>query len=119
MNLSFIELLEIICGCSSDNYNSSSTNCNNIEDDSNETEHQIEDTINTINDKTFWFKSLREEQMNNVAEILVQNVMTEQYFDDYQWPLSGGSIATQPNENDLDNEDYELEVEAIKLHLER
>jgi hypothetical protein len=52
---------------------------------------------------------LLSEQMSNLADLLVQNVLLDQFYIDYQWPASL---------NDSD-ENFEAEVETMKLYIER
>jgi hypothetical protein len=55
-------------------------------------------------------KEILGEQLANVADLMVQNVLLEQYYIDYQWPS-----ASIP---DVD-ENFETELDAIKLFIER
>ena len=55
-------------------------------------------------------KFLLTEQMGNLAEIVMQLIMLDQHYIDYQWPSS--------NSNESE-ESLEAEVEAIKLYIER
>jgi hypothetical protein len=55
-------------------------------------------------------KEISNEQLANVADFMVQNILLEQYYVDYQWPS-----ASIP---DVD-ENFEVELDAIKLFIER
>ena len=50
-----------------------------------------------------------EEQMCNLADLMVQHVLLEQHFVDYQWPAP-------TTEND---ENFEADVDAMRLFIER
>lgn len=57
------------------------------------------------------------EQLTNLADLLVQNILLEQHFVDYQWSSSSSSSAA-PNLIDIE-ESFESELESIKLFVER
>ncbi len=60
--------------------------------------------------KTITTKQIQFEQIENMANILVQTILLDQHYIDYQWPSS-----TVP---DVD-ENFDIELESIKLFIER
>jgi hypothetical protein len=91
MNFAIIDMLEILCSKFTNEKESTQTN---------ENEAQI------LKLK----KEIISDQMCNLAELLVQHVLLEQHFIDYQW--------ASPNGNESDDS-FESEVEAMKLYIER
>jgi len=91
MNFAIIDILEILC-CKFTNENEQTQ--------ANENEAQI------LKLK----KEIISEQMCNLSELLVQRVLLDQHFIDYQW--------ASPNVNESDD-NFESEVEAMKLYIER
>ncbi len=92
-----MDLLELIC----------TTDCDlNVSPTVMEIEKQSEEI--SI-DQPLKKNNLLNEQMSNLADLLVQHVLLEQFYIDYQWPVST---------NDSDD-NFEAEVEAMKLFIER
>jgi hypothetical protein len=90
-----MDLLELICSKDID-LNSPPSNVEEME--------QTEQTPSNLKPEY-----LLGEQMSNLGGLLVQNVFLDSSFIDYQWPVSLN-----------DSEDnFEAEVEAIKLFIER
>ena len=96
MSYGLVDLLETICSRSLENTDT----CTKFEE---------KKLIYQENKEKVLGKNLVVEQMCNLADLVVQHVLLEQHFVDYQWPTSA-------NEND---ENYEPDVEAMRLFIER
>lgn len=92
MNFAFMDLLELICS-------------KDIDLNLSPTITEMEQSEQPNPKKDF----LLSEQMSNLADLLVQHVLLDQFYVDYQWPASL---------NDSD-ENFEAEVETMKLFIER
>lgn len=98
MNFAFMELIEIIC----------SRNFENTEVFMKFQEQKC--PLKSDVDSTRKEKTLLSEQMWNLADLIMQRIFLENHYIDYQWPNSSA--------NDSD-ENFEGEVESIKLFIER
>ncbi len=97
MSFSYIQLLETICSRSLENTN----------EYLNFKEARLLTYTEQYEANKIHNKFLLNEQMSYLAEIIVQIVMLDQHYIDNQWPTS------------IDDENIELEVDAIKLYVER
>lgn len=96
MNFALLDLLDTICSKSQEEEDQ-----DKIEIDESHLDAVSSEVVRT---------DLLSEQMSNLAELLLQHILLDQYFVDYQWPSSPLGDGDENNES---------EVEAIKMFIER